>query len=173
MSDGDPAPLLLSRDTCRTTPVAPNLVGIANYSESVSTGVWCAPGFGTNLGEKNLNHRCKNSPLTPPPHQKEGPIALQGPAREKASEFGWACGVGACELTTTFLPSSRKRLQMKIWRFYFGRREKTRTPKTRFGIWTLLSPPGRFTTRPLPVYFTTKISVVRPFSVLSKDEIGP
>ena len=33
--------------------------------------------------------------------------------------------------------------------------------------------PGRFTTRPLPVYFTTKMSVVRPFSVLSKDEIGP
>ena len=28
-------------------------------------------------------------------------------------------------------------------------------------------------TRPLPVYFTTKMSVVRSFSVLSKDEIGP
>ena len=26
-------------------------------------------------------------------------------------------------------------------------------------------PPGRFTTRPLPVHFTTKMSVVRPFSV--------
>ena len=38
---------------------------------------------------------------------------------------------------------------------------------------TLLRTPGRFTTRPLPVYFTTKMSVVRPFSVLSKDEIGP
>ena len=46
-------------------------------------------------------------------------------------------------------------------------------PKTRFSIWTLLRTPGRFTTRPLPVYFTTKMSVVRPFSVLSKDEIGP
>ena len=55
----------------------------------------------------------------------------------------------------------------------FGRREKTPTPKTRFSIWTLLRTPGRFTTRPLPVYFTTKMSVVRPFSVLSKDEIGP
>ena len=33
--------------------------------------------------------------------------------------------------------------------------------------------PGRFTTRPLPVSSTTKTSVVRPFSVLSKDEIGP
>ena len=32
---------------------------------------------------------------------------------------------------------------------------------------------GRFTTRPLPVYFTTNMSVVRPFSGLSKDEIGP
>ena len=41
-------------------------------------------------------------------------------------------------------------------------------------IWTLLRTPGRFTTRPLPVYsFSTKMSVVRPFSVLSKDEIGP
>ena len=39
--------------------------------------------------------------------------------------------------------------------------------------WTLLRTPGRFTTRPLPVYFTRKMSVVRPFSVLSKDEIGP
>ena len=55
----------------------------------------------------------------------------------------------------------------------FGRREKTPTPKTRFSIWTLLRTPGRFTTRPLPVYFTTKMSVVRPFSVPSKDEIGP
>ena len=36
-----------------------------------------------------------------------------------------------------------------------------------------LRTPGRFTTRPLPVYFTTTMSVVRPFSVLSKDEIGP
>ena len=55
----------------------------------------------------------------------------------------------------------------------FGRREKTPTPKTRFSIWTLLRAPGRFTTRPLPVHFITKMSVVRPFSVLSKDEIGP
>ena len=54
-----------------------------------------------------------------------------------------------------------------------GRREKTPTAKTRFSIWTLLRTPGRFTTRPLPVCFTTKMSVVRPFSVLSKDEIGP
>ena len=54
-----------------------------------------------------------------------------------------------------------------------GRREKTPTPKTRFSIWTLLRTPGRFTTRPLPVHFATKMSVVRPFSVLSKDEIGP
>ena len=56
--------------------------------------------------------------------------------------------------------------------FLIGRREKTPTPKTRFSIWTLLRTPGRFATRPLPVYFTTKMSVVRPFSVLSKDEIG-
>ena len=54
-----------------------------------------------------------------------------------------------------------------------GRREKTPTPKTRVSTWTLLRTPGRFTTRPLPVQFTTKMSVVRPFSVLSKDEIGP
>ena len=54
-----------------------------------------------------------------------------------------------------------------------GRREKTPTPKTRFSIWTLLRAPGRFTTRPLPVHFATKKSVVRLFSVLSKDEIGP
>ena len=54
-----------------------------------------------------------------------------------------------------------------------GRREKTPTPKTRFSIWTLLRTPGRFTTRPLPAYFTTKVSVVRLFSVLSKDEIDP
>ena len=40
-------------------------------------------------------------------------------------------------------------------------------------FWTLLRTPGRFTTRPFPVYFTTKLSVVRPFAVLSKDEIGP
>ena len=51
-------------------------------------------------------------------------------------------------------------------------REKTPTPKTRFSIWTLLRTPGRFTTRPLPVHFTTKMSVVRPFSVLGKDKTG-
>ena len=50
--------------------------------------------------------------------------------------------------------------------------EKTPTPETRVSIWTLLRTPGRFTTRPLPVYLNTTISVVRPFSVLSKDEIG-
>ena len=44
-----------------------------------------------------------------------------------------------------------------------GRREKTPTPKTRFSIWILLRTPGRFTTRPLPVHFATKMSVVRPF----------
>ena len=54
-----------------------------------------------------------------------------------------------------------------------GRREKRPTPKTRFSIWTLLRTPGRFTTRPVPVHFTTKMSVVRPFSVLSRDEFGP
>ena len=46
-------------------------------------------------------------------------------------------------------------------------------PKARFSIRTLLRNPSRFTTRPLPVHFTTKMSVVRPFSALSKDEIGP
>ena len=56
---------------------------------------------------------------------------------------------------------------------YVGRREKTPTPKTRFSSWILLRTPGRFTTRPLPVYFTTKMSIVRPLSVLSKHEIGP
>ena len=50
---------------------------------------------------------------------------------------------------------------------------KDPTPKTRVSIWTLLRTLGRFTTRPLHVYFTTKMSVVRPFSVLSKDKIGP
>ena len=33
--------------------------------------------------------------------------------------------------------------------------------------------PGGFTTRPLPVHFTTKMSLVNPFSVFRKDEIGP
>ena len=37
----------------------------------------------------------------------------------------------------------------------------------------VLRTPGRFTTRPLPMYSITKMSVVRPFSVLSKDDIGP
>ena len=44
--------------------------------------------------------------------------------------------------------------------------------KTRFSIWTLLRTPGRFTTRPLPVYFTTKMSAVRPFSVLIKTKLA-
>ena len=55
--------------------------------------------------------------------------------------------------------------------FSFWKKGKTPTPKTRFRIWTLLRTPGRFTTRPLLVQFTTEMSVVRPFLVLSKDEI--
>ena len=71
--------------------------------------------------------------------------------------------VGAQKVTSS--PSAK--------RGQIGRREKTPTPKTRFSICTLLRTPGRFTPRPLPVYFTTKMSVVRPFSVLSKHELGP
>ena len=37
-----------------------------------------------------------------------------------------------------------------------GRRPPPPRVKTRFSIWTLLRTPGRFTTRPLPVHFTTK-----------------
>ena len=59
------------------------------------------------------------------------------------------------------------------WLAIYWKKGKDPDPKTRFSIWTLLRTPGRFTTRPLPVYFTTKMSVVRPFSVLSKDELGP
>ena len=47
--------------------------------------------------------------------------------------------------------------------------KKIPTPKTRFSIWTLLRTPGRTPT----CVFYHKMSVVRPFSVLSKDEIGP
>ena len=54
-----------------------------------------------------------------------------------------------------------------------GRREKTPHPQDTSQHLDLLRTPGRFTTRPLPVYFATKMSVVRPFSVLSEDEIGP
>ena len=54
----------------------------------------------------------------------------------------------------------------------YWKKGKDPTPKTRFNLCTLLSTPGLFTTRPLPVHFTTKMSVVRPFSVLSKDKIG-
>ena len=68
---------------------------------------------------------------------------------------------------------SRMTFHHFIFREFFGRREMTPTPKTRVSIWTLLRTPGRFTTRPLPVHLTTKLSIVRPFSVLSKDEIGP
>ena len=53
-----------------------------------------------------------------------------------------------------------------------GRREKTPTPKTRFSIWTLLRTPGRFTTRPLPMHFATKMSVVRPFRSLVRTKLA-
>ena len=61
-------------------------------------------------------------------------------------------------------------LEPDIKSIIIGRSEETPTPKTRFSIWTLLRTPGRFTTRPLPVYFTTKMSVVRPFSVLVRTK---
>ena len=70
-------------------------------------------------------------------------------------------------LLSIFLRTSVPTETLTIWK-----KEKTPTPKTRVSIWTLLRTPGRFTTRPLLVHLTTKMSVVRPFSVLSKDEIG-
>ena len=54
----------------------------------------------------------------------------------------------------------------------FGRREKTPTPKTEFNLSTLLSTPGRFTTRPLPVHFTTKLSVVSRFPSLVRTKLA-
>ena len=87
------------------------------------------------------------------------------PTDSEVSIVNFSSSHGA-EIGEFFLESAETRLS-------FGRREKTPTPKTRVSIWTLLRTPGRFTTRPLPVHFTTKTSVVRPFSVLSKDEIGP
>ena len=82
---------------------------------------------------------------------------------------------GACKIEPLggLCPSRSEAAGQKNHTHSVGRREKTPTPKTRFSIWTLLRTPGRFTTRPLPVNSTTKMSVVRPFSVLSKDEIGP
>ena len=71
--------------------------------------------------------------------------------------------------STRFCPS----FVLLLSRLSLSKGKDPPTPKTRFSISTLLRTPGRFTTRPLPVYFTTKMSVVRPFSVLSKDEIGP
>ena len=72
-------------------------------------------------------------------------------------------------LSLVQLPTSfHRQFQTKFRTRFFGRGEKTPTPKTRFSTWTLLRTPGRFTTRRLPVYFTTKMSVVRPFSVLSR-----
>ena len=47
----------------------------------------------------------------------------------------------------------------RLW--FCWKKGKTPTPKTRFSIWTLLRTPGRFTTRPLPVHLTIKMSVVR------------
>ena len=90
----------------------------------------------------------------------------------------WVCAQLGGEIlwrspTTRLTFHAATRLIME-WRTFskFGRGEKTPTRKTRFSIWTLLRTPGRFTTRPLPVHFATKMSVVRLFSVLSKDEIG-
>ena len=45
-------------------------------------------------------------------------------------------------------------------------------PKTRFSIWTLLRTPGHLTTRSLPVYSTTKMSVVRPFRSLVRTKLA-
>ena len=84
-----------------------------------------------------------------------------------ASFFRIGSGEGLSELVMEF-PAV-----LGVFLIRLGRREKTPTPRTRFSIWTLLRTPGRFTTRPLPVYFTTKMSVVGPFSVLSKDGTGP
>ena len=49
---------------------------------------------------------------------------------------------------------------------FFGRREKTPTPKTRFSIWTLLRPPG-------PLYYKTLPCVVYHKNVRSKAVFGP
>ena len=69
-----------------------------------------------------------------------------------------------CRSKMELQESQCRRMGASCWK-----KGKDPTPKTRVSIWTLLRTPGRFTTRPLRVYFTTKMSVVRPFSVLSKE----
>ena len=69
--------------------------------------------------------------------------------------------------------TSRKTSAKKSWPGQSWKKGKDPHPQDKSQHLDILRTPGRFTTRPLPVHFTTKMSVVRPFSVLSKDEIGP
>ena len=120
---------------------------------------------------KHVRHKQRTSRVVPANQTKERSVHELFAGRRFEPKFDGNC---AC------FPSENTRIHKKgeihellDLALFFGRGEKTPTPKTRFSVWTLLRTPGRFTTRPLPVHFTTKVSVVRPFSVLSKDEIGP
>ena len=56
---------------------------------------------------------------------------------------------------------------------YFGRRDRPPPPRQDSASGLYKGPPAALLQDPSLWYFTTKISVVRPFSVLRKDEIGP
>ena len=55
---------------------------------------------------------------------------------------------------------------------HIGRREKTPHPQDKIQHLDLLRTAGRFTTRPLPAYFTTKMSVARPFWSLVRTKLA-
>ena len=63
---------------------------------------------------------------------------------------------------------------MCLWPLRVGRREKTPTPQDKIQHLDFTKDPRPLLLQdPLPVHFATKMSVARPFSVLSENEIGP
>ena len=79
------------------------------------------------------------------PHGHAEPMAPVSGGRERLSR------IPPCKfLSTIHFEMITDRLKLEEGR-------KTPTPKTRFSIWTLLRTPGRLTTRPLPVHFTTSV----------------
>ena len=122
-----------------------------NPSKARDSGLFSVPYFLENFSALSFGLCLSPTPARQPLFETSVPLrpSLEAPEGEILLKRGAPNGV-----------FHWKRLDI-------GRREKTPTPKTRFSIWTLLRTPGRFTTRPLRVHFTTKTSVVRPFSVLN------
>ena len=95
---------------------------------------------------------------------------------EKAQFAAWKKGPENRKIEVKLRPPSVPPPWSTLWPshvFVYWNKGKDPHPQDKIQHLDFTKHPRRFTTRPLPVHFATKMSAIRPFPFLSKDEIGP